>query len=110
MAIQPAGTRGLTEPGPVPSRSSGDGEGGPQGGWTGLILAGAAPVLVEVIGELVSGDTSARCGRDGLSGSDGAFKFRGSPFEGGIVPAGDVRSALRAGQVAYRRLLEEHGG
>ena len=110
LAVQPAGTGGLPEPHPVPGRSSVGGEGGPQGGWAGLILAGAASVLVEVIGELVSGDASTGCGRGGLQGPDGAFELRGSPFEGGVVPAGDVRGALRAGQVADRRLLEELGG
>jgi hypothetical protein len=87
-----------------------DGEGVPQGGWAELVLAGTAAVLVEVVGDLVAGYASAGFRRDGLQGPDGAFEFLGGPDQGGIAPAGDVRGALRAGQVPDRRLLEERGG
>ena len=110
MAVQAAVSCGLPEAGQVADAGGVGGEGVPQGGRAELVLAGAAAVLVEVVGDLVAGHAGARWGRDGLQGPHRSLEFLGGPGQRGVAPAGDVLGALRAGQVADRGLLYERGG
>ena len=68
VAVQAAVSGGLAEAGQVAGGGGVGGEGVPQGGRAELVLAGAAAVLVEVVGDLVAGHAGAGRGRDGLQG------------------------------------------
>ena len=59
MAVQAAVSCGLPEAGQVAGAGGVGGEGVPQGGRAELVLAGAAAVLVEVVGDLVAGHAGA---------------------------------------------------
>ena len=97
MAVQAAVLCGLPEAGQVAGAGGVGGEGVPQGGRAELVLAGAAAVLVEVVGDLVAGHAGADAGRDGLQGPHRALELLGGPGQGGVAPAGDA--VVRCGPV-----------
>ena len=110
VAVQAAVLCGLPEAGEVAGAGCAGGEGVPQGGRAQLVLAGAAAVLVKVVGDLVAGHAGARRGRDGLQGPHRSLELLGGPGQRGVAPAFDAGGALRAGQVPDRSFLDERGG
>jgi hypothetical protein len=110
VAVQTTVSRGVPEAGQVAGVGGVGDQGVPQGGRAEPVLAGAAAVLVEVVGDLVAGHAGARWGRDGMQGPHRSHEFRGGPVQRLLAPAGDVLGALRVGQVPDRGLLDERSG
>ena len=86
VAVQAAVSGGLPEAVQVAGGGGVGGEGVPQGGRAELVLAGAAAVLVEVVGDLVAGHAGTVRGRDGLQGPHRAAEFVGGPGQRGVAP------------------------